>query len=85
MEEWQEGLLELIKNSLFEGAISRAKEIARETGMYDEVARFLIGAGAGVSNRDGSSATLLIEEAEKMAKSPEVKNLARRALSVIQS
>ncbi|MEM1558417.1 MAG: hypothetical protein QXG12_07480 [Thermoproteota archaeon] len=85
MEEWQEKLLELIRRNQFEEVANIAEEIARESGRYDEVARFLIGAGSGASCRDEDSAIMLIEKAEKIAKDSMVKDLAKKAIAVIKS
>jgi hypothetical protein len=85
MEEWQEELLELIRNNQFREAVNRAMKIARETGRYDEVARFLIGAGSGAGCRDEESAIMLIQEAEKIARDATVRDLARRAITVVRS
>ncbi|MBO3840228.1 MAG: hypothetical protein QXN75_04775 [Thermoproteota archaeon] len=85
MEEWQEGLLELIRMNQFQEVVKRAEKIAKETGRYDEVARFLIGAGSGAGCRDESSAIMLIEKAEEIAKDVVVKDLAKRAIAVLKS
>ncbi|MBO3800107.1 MAG: hypothetical protein FGF52_03540 [Candidatus Brockarchaeota archaeon] len=85
MEEWQEKLLELIRKNQFKEVAKRAEEIANETGRYDEVARFLIGAGSGAGCRDGDSAIMLIEKAEEIARDATVKDLAKRAITVIKS
>lgn len=85
MEEWQEKILELVRNNQVEDAVSRAEEIAEETGMHDDVARFLIGVGAGTSCRDERPAIMLLEKAETIAKTNEVKELARKVLVMTRS
>lgn len=85
MEEWQEKILDLVRRNHVEDAVNKAEEMAEDMGNHDEVARFLIGAGAGARCRDENSAILLLEGAEKIAKDNEVKELARRALAMTRT
>ena len=83
MKEWMSQIAELTNEGRIREAINMAMEVAKRTGEYDAVAFFLICIGAEIGNMGNMFAvTPLFEAAEVVARSGEVKRLARKNLAI---